>query len=731
MGLLTIVLLECTRQKVRCDKKDPCTRCVRRSTECVREIVRISKANTVHREELDFLRRLAEQLETSQDVNDTLSDLRHRIRSLEHGPLATTEPLASTTSQLTLDTRPSASQKSESAARYCSLPSFSNESPALAAATTTSQRGSDVPGHTPSGDNRDDRREHASKIGAIEFLAWGRHTGKCFPHRLCECRSVRPYAEIVSINADPSWIGIQRLHHELPPTVQISVYESRSLVEFHFDHILWHHNVFHAPTFLMQCEEFWSAGTVHHPLWAALYLSVLAVSSWTVLNSKGLQAGMYVNEAMVTDLFRAMVSVLYDGNFLENLSLYSIQAITLSTRIAHNLGLSDFNATIVGAAIRIGHCLGLHRIANDNERTAITTSEDWYRVVETEVGRRCWLQLIIQDYFQVPFTETYMIQPSHFSTGLPRNCHDEDMIDQDDQVPTINSYIRTLSRIALLMPPFLDGLGHAQGSYSLDKAYSLVVSSEIALRALIKDIPTFFLRQPPTDTNTSTRFDWIAVARRSLSISVADKIIMIHRPVIFHAFQAPTLSRTRNICVSAARTILREHEAVTNEDAPSLWTHSAFCVTAAMVVGLELLFRDVHTDGEASTLRAALNDTAVRLRTRKCDVIAERGAALIDAFIEIEEQLVIKVMRLSLYGASARSVQLDLVNELIDKNDIIAKFLALSPQKPGANSAQMEAVAGEVERWSHGFPSDFPLGTELLDMDLFPDYLPPLWDIES
>ncbi|KAL3483719.1 hypothetical protein BJX62DRAFT_219732 [Aspergillus germanicus] len=97
---------------------------------------------------------------------------------------------------------------------------------------------------------------------------------------------------------------------------------------------------------------------------------------------------------------------------------------------------------------------------------------------------------------------------------------------------------------------------------------------------------------------------------------------MIHRPVIFQAFQASPRSRTRKICVSAGRSILHEYAAVTNENAPSFWTHSAFCVTGSMVVGLELLFRDVHTDYEASRLRATLNYTAVQLRTPKCDVIA-------------------------------------------------------------------------------------------------------------
>lgn len=54
-----------------------------------------------------------------------------------------------------------------------------------------------------------------------------------------------------------------------------------------------------------------------------------------------------------------------------------------------------------------------------------------------------------------------------------------------------------------------------------------------------------------------------------------------------------------------------------------------------MVLGLELLCHDVHIDEEAQRLRVALKSTAVRLRTRNCDVIAERGAGLRDETEEL------------------------------------------------------------------------------------------------
>lgn len=129
---------------------------------------------------------------------------------------------------------------------------------------------------------------------------------------------------------------------------------------------------------------------------------------------------------------------------------------------------------------------------------------------------------------------------------------------------------------------------------------------------------------------------------------------------------------------------------MTEEVTITLWTHSAFYVTAAMVLGLELLFREDHADDEARRLRSSLSRTAQRLKSRRCDLIAERGVALIDTVLTIEEEVVIRVMRLSLHGTSIRNTQLDVVNEMIRNNEIVTKFLALRP-----GTAGMEIIGTE------------------------------------
>lgn len=270
------------------------------------------------------------------------------------------------------------------------------------------------------------------------------------------------------------------------------------------------------------------------------------------------------------------------------------------------------------------------------------------------------------------------------------------MLDQDAQIPTINSYIRTLARIASLIPPMLDGLGPARARHSLADIANHVALSDKAFRSVVQTIPMFLLREVPPVLD-HVFLPWLPVARRSLAITAADKIIMIHRPILYQSFQVPAFFRTRVTCVAAAMTILQQHEAVTEEVTITLWTHSAFYVTAAMVLGLELLFREDHADDEARRLRSSLSRTAQRLKSRRCDLIAERGVALIDTVLTIEEEVVIRVMRLSLHGTSIRNTQLDVVNEMIRNNEIVTKFLALRPGTAGMEIIDTEYLQMDNE----------------------------------
>ena len=86
--------------------------------------------------------------------------------------------------------------------------------------------------------------------------------------------------------------------------------------------------------------------------------------------------------------------------------MYSVQAIALSTEVAHSLGFSDLGATLTAAAIRLSQCMGLHKIT-DPPKSKICDTEQWHEVIEIEIGKRVWCQLVIQDHFGLCFTDSY------------------------------------------------------------------------------------------------------------------------------------------------------------------------------------------------------------------------------------------------------------------------------------------------------------------------------------
>jgi hypothetical protein len=223
--------------------------------------------------------------------------------------------------------------------------------------------------------------------------------------------------------------------------------------------------------------------------------------------------------------------------------------------------------------------------------------------------------------------------------------------------------------------------------------YSHILACDREMRESIKHVPGFLLRD---NHGVGTALPWLSLARRTLAISAAEKIIMIHRPVLFYSFQSPAFSRTRETCVSAATTILREHEQTTEGNFLSIWTHSAFCLTAAVVLGLELLHRADHTDSTANRYRQMVLSAAERLRNRRCDAIAQRGAILIDTMLAAEEDLVLRLMRMLPHVGSGASRQRQVINEMIGSQEIISKFLASNPDTFGTPPAMQNITIDEM-----------------------------------
>ena len=101
--------------------------------------------------------------------------------------------------------------------------------------------------------------------------------------------------------------------------------------------------------------------------------------------------------------------------------MFSIQAVAISTRFAHNIGFSDTVTNLLTAVTGLAQAIGLHRIAFDATDTADhqQTKNSWHESIEREIGKRTWWQLVIQDYFAIPFTERYSMFARHGHSTQP------------------------------------------------------------------------------------------------------------------------------------------------------------------------------------------------------------------------------------------------------------------------------------------------------------------------
>ncbi|KAL3472724.1 hypothetical protein BJX99DRAFT_262040 [Aspergillus californicus] len=439
---------------------------------------------------------------------------------------------------------------------------------------------------------------------SIEGLAWGRRVHPRF-HR--GRQGILPATSIPE--------SLSRL---LPSTAR-----GKFLVRLHLHHLSWNHNVIHAPTFMAQCDMLFETGDVEHLQWLALYFSVVSVSEWTLENGRHQPSeDEPIGHQSSSDYFDAMREVLHYTKFMEHPHVCAVQAVIVSGMIANVIGKSVLLQTMLHSCIRIAQTLGLHQVEDTGD-------------INREVERRIWWNLVQLDYFGIPYTNSYSIILRHSTTSMPSNSEDQTL----EAGVTKSTFTIVMSRIALLLPDLLDGLC---SSIPTKEKYTLVMDIDRRMRAVVRSIPSGLLRSQSQNQSHGSEPPWIQLARRTLAISAADKILMIHRPFLLLSFRSPAYKFTKNTCIAAATTILREHQNIIDEAASSLsnyypiWAHSAFCNAAVIVLGLYILFGKPSASTREQHIGLMLA-ARQRLLMQRSDQMAKKGVYLIDSMLEQQE----------------------------------------------------------------------------------------------
>ncbi|KAL3493328.1 hypothetical protein BJX62DRAFT_223981 [Aspergillus germanicus] len=609
--------VECTRRKLRCSKHIPCSACVERglSQTCRR------------RPEAQASRTAKRRPATVSRVPITPGEYGDGHRRVED------EPLGPTTidSQLSL---------------HVPVPASAFAAAAAASHAPSSRNNNNTP-QRPRNKIVDNVTEDAAVM--LEFLALSRR-------RILEVAQVERQPQPSEIRGGVG-VGVEERSE---PLVVFTPNQVRSMMRYHQDYIAWIHNAVHLPTFREQCERFFAdpAGD-QWGLWLGLYYAMLAVTLYHMDPSLLRELDIQQSPHSLAELcYQKSIDSLNEADYMNNHSLFSLQAICLLIYIGHNIGQSDRISVLLACAVRIAQCLCLHRLGLDNntprdsttpdEATILEDMQQRRRLIEREISKRVWWFLVRQDWLQIPFNNTYTIHPTQFNTPMPFNCDEEvahmfdaqGVVDHEQEHYTQGSYTMVLNHVAVLIWKTQDKLcqqGHPDSvDDGLRRLYSEVIQADRELRELMEKMPSFFRNDLSAlseyqHPNQHQHPAHIRHQHKVLSLALAHKFYSIHRHFQIPSFKEPWFAYTKLSCVPIMRRSLTTILSLPLENSPhtsivrNMWTVNTQVITTA-----ETEIRDL-----ARRAAAFLHENENQTRSR----IAKRGVSLLNTLLAMDRAL--------------------------------------------------------------------------------------------
>lgn len=622
--------VECHRRKIKCDKNIPCGTCTKRGLEdsCRRleqrtvndaavaapksSDLEIQNDPALVRSLLDRVVQLEAIIKAGHgvcDLDQTENSELRRGRSQQNGEFGAGLSLESS------NARPEA-ESSPDSTRTAPVPSVPVGGP----------RPEDV--LTPNTDPTSD--PDAARV--LDFLTYGRRKqsfheapeNRSGPRRIFTAQSESPAGSPSSLIMDAiRGPQLELLQMLLPEREKVDL-----LVDYHSKCLLWVHGSFIAGCFDSEVKDFYwlFSGNVKDPQvnlqWLALLFAVLC-GSMTCVPAKTVESWGFASDergVLPKQWYNAAIVSLNLSNYLQDHTIYSVQALSTLAIAAHILGFSKTQSVLLIAATKIAQSLGIHRLGAENEDMDM---QDLDNRRSREAGRRVWCHLCTQDWYSIPFHETYSINPAFFDSAKPLNCKDSDMLPLYATTPTITSYCNHLYDIASLLPQLQDAMS---ASNTLFTKYEKVLAVDDQMRKLATSYMSTFMH-----TNRPGHETWpeyIHWGRRSLTICASHKIMMIHRKFLGLSFTNNAFIFTRRTCLAAAKTIIKEAQSSNDDSAPLLWIDQAFTVAAGITLSLDILHR-TPDEPEYAENKTFIKQALGYLKQFPLSVIAIRGIGLL------------------------------------------------------------------------------------------------------
>lgn len=352
----------------------------------------------------------------------------------------------------------------------------------------------------------------------------------------------------------------------------------RQLVDYHEKTLAWFHNSINLPLFHREVSEaLQKSGNIElrcqDMRWCALLFAVMAASLACASTSSTRSWGFGRSEKclLATRWYEAIASCLQLGHYASKHHMHSIQAVQVGAISAHILGFSNEQFVLFGSCYRLAQSLGLHKLAIDGSPESPDTLRSELSqlqrdtLIKRETGRKLWTGLCTQDWLSIASSDMYCLHKKQFTTSKPRRVDIETMSLVDKHIPIGVDFGNYMYDIASLMADFHDATA---GLEDVSEHYDEVLKYDSRLRALGPETCL-----PPSLKSSSMNPPWVRWARLTCHVLHAHKLIMMHRRFLSRSFTNPKFTYTRWASVDSAKKILELMETACSDiEMPAVWS---------------------------------------------------------------------------------------------------------------------------------------------------------------
>ncbi|KAI9745166.1 MAG: hypothetical protein M1818_001444 [Claussenomyces sp. TS43310] len=316
--------------------------------------------------------------------------------------------------------------------------------------------------------------------------------------------------------------------------------------------------IVHRPIFNMEYEAFWEAlssgiepvASVQTVIFAAMFSGVVSMDEAIVLRDFGVP-----KTSLADNLKLGAETALGRANFLRTTKVRTLQGLTMFLIPMCREEVSRAHSVLVGAAVRMAECMGIHR---DGETYGLNA-------LETHVRRMIWYQLCLLD---IRTCEAQGPKPSirknDFDTKLPLNVDDTDLHSSGRPPTAANCW--TDATMALIRFECVE----MQRSIWIDRPR--IEQRKISLTAALGKIETFRRSMAAKYDHFIDERIPIQKAAKYMKLVLISKlyIMLLHR---YHSsVTTPMRKRLRDMMLSAGVNMLEASMALETMPELSLWS---------------------------------------------------------------------------------------------------------------------------------------------------------------